>query len=148
MAERAMSELHENLARDEEIKTGSERKFGLVFFVFFALVGIAPLWHRAGGAMRVWALILAAIFLVLSLFWTVPLKPLNRGWLKFGLLLHAIINPVVMALMFYVVVTPFGIGMRIFGKKPLGLRRQPEATTYWVLRDPPGPAPETMKNQF
>jgi len=140
--------MHENFERMENTKAGSERTFGLVFFAFFMLVGVAPLLHRAGGAIRVWALVLAAVFLVLSLFWTAPLKPLNHAWLKFGLMLHAVVNPLVMALLFYAVITPFGIGMRILGKKLLGLERQPEATTYWISRNPPGPAPETMKNQF
>ncbi len=140
--------MHENFERTENTKAGSERTFGLVFFAFFVFVGVAPLLHRAGGAIRVWALVLAVVFLVLALFWTAPLKPLNRAWLKFGLLLHAIVNPLVMALMFYAVITPFGIGMRVLGKKLLGLKREPEAATYWVPRDPPGPAPETMKNQF
>jgi len=139
---------HENFERTEVTKMGSERTFGLVFSVFFALVGVAPLWHRVGGPMRGWALVLAAVFLVLSLFWTAPLKPLNRAWLKFGLLLHAIVNPLVMALMFYTVITPFGIGMRMLGKKLLGLKREPEAVTYWVMRNPSDLAPETMKNQF
>ena len=138
--------MHENFERSEETSAGSERTFGFVFFAFFVLVGVAPLWRT--GTMRVWALILAALFLVLALFWTEPLKPLNRAWTKLGLLLHAVINPLVMALLFYAVVTPFGIGMRALGKKLLGLQREPQAATYWVPHEPPGPPPETMKNQF
>jgi len=138
--------VHENFERPEDTKASSDRTFGLVFFVFFTLIGIAPLRH--GAPLRVWALALAAAFLVSALCWTAPLKPLNRAWTKLGLLLHAVVNPLVMALLFYAVMTPFGIGMRVLGKRLLGVRRDPQAATYWIPHQPPGPPPETMKNQF
>ena len=76
------------------------------------------------------------------------LNPLNRIWLKFGLLLHRIVNPVIMALLFYGTVLPTGLVMRAMGKDLLRLKREPDADSYWILRAPPGPAPETMKDQF
>ena len=68
--------------------------------------------------------------------------------MRFGLLLHRIVNPLVMALLFFLVVTPIALLMRLFGKRPLHLKTEPDAATYWIPRDPPGPEPDTMKQQF
>ena len=76
------------------------------------------------------------------------LHPLNLIWLRFGLLLHSVVNPIVMALVFYGTVLPTGMVARLMGKDLLRLRREPEADSYWIPRTPPGPAPETMKDQF
>ena len=76
------------------------------------------------------------------------LSPLNRLWFRFGLLLHHIVNPVVMALLFFTTVTPMALIMRLLGKDPLRRKFDPEADSYWIPRQPAGPAPETMKNQF
>jgi hypothetical protein len=76
------------------------------------------------------------------------LNPLNRVWLKFGLLLHKVVNPAIMALLFYGTVLPTGLIMRAMGKDLLRLKREPDAASYWIVRAPPGPAPETMKDQF
>ena len=95
-----------------------------------------------------WALVIAVILFAVSL--TVPsiLAPLNRAWLRFGQLLHRIVNPVVMAILFFGVVTPIAVLRRAFVRDPFRLAREPEAETYWIERDPPGPAPETMTQQF
>jgi hypothetical protein len=90
----------------------------------------------------------AAVFAVLALLWTAALAPLNKLWTKLGILLYRIVSPVVMALLFYVTVTPIALLMRVLGKDPLRLRRAPDAASYWIDRTPPGPAPESMKNQF
>jgi hypothetical protein len=134
-----------NLPQDE-VKMGSERSFGLVFAGFFALVGFWPLF--GGEAPRNWALGLGVLFLLLAFAAPKLLTPLNKLWFKFGLLLHHIVNPLVMALMFFVVITPIGLLMRLSGKDPLRLRFDREAKSYWIPRDPPGPAPESLKNQF
>jgi hypothetical protein len=84
----------------------------------------------------------------LALLWTAPLRPLNRAWLKLGLLLSKIVSPVVMMVLFYATVTPVGVLMRWAGKDPLRLRRDAAATSYWIPREPPGPAPNSMKQQF
>jgi Saxitoxin biosynthesis operon protein SxtJ len=76
------------------------------------------------------------------------LAPLNRLWLKLGLLLHRVVTPAIMGLLFYLVITPMGLVMRLRGTDFLRLRRDPRAQSYWIVRTPPGPAPETMKNQF
>ena len=76
------------------------------------------------------------------------LAPLNRLWFRFGLLLNSIVSPIVMGLLFYLIITPFALFMRLTGKDLLHLRRDPEAASYWIQREPPGPAPDTIKNQF
>ena len=84
----------------------------------------------------------------MALLYPAALKPLNRLWLKFGLLLHKVVNPIMMAFVFFGTVLPTGLIMRVLGKDPLRLKRQPEADSYWIDRQPPGPAPESMKDQF
>lgn len=138
--------MHEDLRREHDVKRSSERSFGIVFAVVFAIVGLLPLLSR--GEFRIWALGLAAVFLGLAFLWQAPLRPLNRLWMRFGLLLHAIVSPVIMGLLFYGTVAPIGLLMRLAGKDPLRLKRDPQASSYWIQRTPPGPAPETMSNQF
>ncbi len=91
---------------------------------------------------------LAALFLTAALLYPAALAPLNRAWFKFGLLLHKVVTPIVMALVFYGTVLPTGLVMRAIGKRPLRLSRQPELKSYWIVREPPGPAAESMKDQF
>jgi hypothetical protein len=90
----------------------------------------------------------AAVFLILAVFWTAPLGRLNRIWMRFGLLLYRVINPVVMAFLFCSTVVPMGLVMRAFARDALRLKRDKDAASYWILREPPGPNPETMKHQF
>ena len=137
---------HEQNRLRDPLKTSSNRSFGLVFTVVFVLLGLAPLFF--GDTIRLWALALAAVFLVLSLAHPQILAPLNLFWTKFGLLLHRIISPVIMALLFFGVVTPIGLLMRLFGKRPLSLEFEPKIISYWIEREPPGPDPQTMKQQF
>jgi len=140
--------MHEDFSREEEVKGSSDRTFGLLMSAFFALVGLAPLLHAPEGAVRLWALAVAAAFLALALLWQAPLRPLNRLWLKLGLLLFHVISPLALGLLFYATITPIGLLMRACGKDPLRLKRDPRATSYWIAREPPGPPPATMKNQF
>ncbi len=138
--------LHESLTRDEAVKTSSDRAFGVVFTVVFLIIG---LWPLLGGATpRVWALAVAAVFLVAALIRPGVLAPLNRLWTKLGLLLHKITNPIIMGLVFFLAVTPTALVMMALGKDPLRRKIDKTAASYWIRRDPPGPAPETMKNQF
>ena len=138
---------HESLKRDEEIERGTDRGFGLVMATVLVIVGLWPLVFGE-GYVRVWALIVAALLLIAAVAIPRILKPLNTVWLKFGLLLSRVVNPIVLGLMFYVVITPFGLALRLLGKDLLRLRRDPHAVSYWVSRDPPGPSPESMRNQF
>jgi hypothetical protein len=140
------TDFHEDFARDEEIEGSSDRSFGLVFTAVFLIVGVWPAFF--GNEARFWSFAVAAVFLVLSLARSALLAPLNRLWMKFGLLLSRIVNPLVIGLLFYTTVTPIGLIMRALGKDLLRLRFEPEAESYWIEREPPGPAPESMKNQF
>jgi predicted membrane metal-binding protein len=140
---------HEVFNRDEEVEGSSDRSFGLVMAAFFSIVALWPLIHDfSPTAPRWWAVTVAGIFAGLALSRPALLGPLNKLWMKFGLLLHMIVSPIVLGLLFYVSVMPIGLLMRALGKDPLRLRRDPNATSYWLHRTPPGPAPETMKNQF
>jgi hypothetical protein len=137
---------HENLAPRDPVKGSSNRGFGLVFVVVFTIVALAPLRH--GEPLRLWSLGLAALFLGAALIAPHLLAPLNRLWTRFGLLLHGVVNPIVMGLLFFVTVTPIGLMMRVLGKDPLRLRFDREARSYWIERRPPGPAPQSMRQQF
>jgi hypothetical protein len=137
---------HEVFSREEKIVAGSDRSFGLVMAAAFAAVSMLNAWHV--GRVWPWTGGLAALFLAAALLRPVILHPLNLLWLKFGLLLHRVVNPVLMALIFYGTVWPTGIVARLMGKDLLRLKRQPDADSYWIARTPPGPAPETMKDQF
>ena len=137
---------HEDFSREGEVKAGSERALGIVFSAVFAIVGLLPLWD--GGRVRVWALVVAGVFLVLALAVPASLKPLNRAWFRLGMLLNRVVSPVVMGFLFYLTVTPIALVMRLAGKDPLRLSFDRGSDSYWIVRDPPGPAPDTMQNQF
>jgi len=134
------------IARRRPPNLGSDRKFGLVFAAVFALAGIWP-WLK-GTEPRWWALGLGAAFLLVALGRPPLLRPLNQLWSMLGLLLHRVVNPIIMMVLFCVGVLPTGLLMRAFGKDPLRLKPEPDASTYWIARDPPGPLPNTMSKQF
>jgi len=137
---------HESFEREDDSAGSSNRSFGLVFAVVFALIGLIPLFSR--GSARIWALVVAAIFLVLALALPGALTPLNRLWTKLGLLLHKVTSPIVLGFLFYVVITPMGLVMRMAGKDPLRLRPNPQAKSHWIERTPPGPPPQSFTDQF
>src|SRR5262245_5083490 len=140
--------MHEDFTRKETVEGSSDRSFGFVMVAFFGLVALFPMLHGPLSSVRWWALVVAAAFLALALLWTAPLRPLNRAWLKLGLLLSKIVSPVVMMVLFYATVTPIGVLMRWAGNDPLRLRLNAAAASYWIPREPPGPAPDSMKQQF
>ncbi|MBS0517552.1 MAG: hypothetical protein JSR90_02610 [Proteobacteria bacterium] len=142
----ATSQLHEDYSRDDHVKAGSDRGFGLVFAGFFALVSGLSWWR--GHAGWHWTLPLAALFLIVALVYPRILNPLNRLWLKFGLLLYKVVNPIVLGLLFFVTITPIGVLMRATGKDFLRLKLDRGARSYWIEREPPGPPPQSMRNQF
>jgi hypothetical protein len=137
---------HEVFARDEKIVAGSDRSFGLVMAAAFAAVTLLNGWHA--GRVWPWTGGIAALFLIAAFVRASVLHPLNLIWLKFGLLLHRVVNPLIMALLFYGAVLPTGLVMRLLGKDLLRLKREPDSDSYWIVRQPPGPAPESMKDQF
>lgn len=139
-------EIHERLTEDHPITGSSDRSFGVVITVTLTVVGLFPLIN--GEPPRWWSLAVAGVILVVTLVRAELLAPFNRVWFRFGLFLHRVVNPVVMAVIYFAVVTPTGLIMRAVGKDPLRLRRDPNAESYWIHRQPPGPEPESMTNQF
>lgn len=138
--------MHESLDRKDEIKVGSERGFGVVFACVFLLIGLWPLID--GAPLRLWSLIVSAVFFVCALALPIALRPLNILWFKIGMLMYKVVNPLTMAFLYYFTVVPTGLIMKLFGKDPLNRSFDKTASSYWIERDPPGPAPESMKNQF
>ena len=126
----------------DEVKIGSNKSFGIVFFIVFLIIGIYPLLSQ--NEVRLWSLIISIIFLILGLLNSKLLKPLNKIWFKFGILLGNIVSPLVMGLIFFFVVTPIGILMRILKKDLLNLKFN-KKTTYWIEKNDPK---SKMKNQF
>jgi len=127
----------------DEIKLGSNRSFGIVFFIVFVLIGIYPIINQ--GELRIWSLIISLFFLVLGLLNSKILTPLNKLWFKFGLFLGKIISPIIMGIIFFVVVTPIGLVMRLLGKDVLNLKLNKKESSYWIEKDGPK---SKMKNQF
>jgi hypothetical protein len=143
---KASPAVHEDFSREQAVQGSSDRAFGLTFAAIFALFALWPLVrHRPA---RSWALAVAVVFLVPALVRPHVLGPLNRLWLRLGLLLQRLVTPVVMALLFYGTVTPIALVLRLLGKDLLRLRVDRGAASYWLERRPPGPAPDTMRNQF
>lgn len=131
---------------DHTPKIGTDRTFGLVFCVLFLGIGLWPLVN--GKTAFLWALAISGVFCLLAAIHPRALGPLNRLWFHFGLLLGRVMNPIILGIMFIVAVTPIALLMRALGKRPLSLRFDPDAPTYWLPRTPPGPSGESLKNQF
>ncbi|WP_245481211.1 SxtJ family membrane protein [Bradyrhizobium sp. LVM 105] len=124
---------------------GSDRTFGWVMAAAFALITLFNGWHS--GRLWPWTAVLAAMFAVVAASRPAALNPLNRAWTKLGLLLHKVTNPVLIGLIFYGTILPTGLVMRLSGKDALRLKRDARTESYWIRRTP-GPAPETMRDQF
>ena len=143
-----MTDLHEDLKHRDarEDRPGPERSFGFVFAAVFALVAFWPLLR--GESPRWWALAVAAA--LGGFAWLLPsvYRVPNRLWFKLGLVLAAVVGPVALAIVYLVAIVPTGLLLRIFGKDPLRLRLDSAAQTYWMERNPPGPDPTGMPNQF
>lgn len=139
-------QIHESFNREQNIKRSSDKSLGIVFTIVFAFVGIAPLMHAK--PMRIWALLTSGVFLLLALLCPKILAPLNKLWFKLGLFLHAIIQPLILGLLFFLVVTPLALLAKIVGKDFLRLRFDKTAKTYWIPYQANLPASESMKHQF
>ena len=126
----------------DEIKISSNRSFGIVFFIVFLLIGTYPLLNN--DHVRIWSLIISIVFLILGLLNSKILLPLNKIWFKFGILLGKIVSPLIMGLIFFVVVTPIGLLMRLFNKDLLNLKFN-KSKSYWIEKSDPK---SKMKNQF
>ena len=126
----------------KDIKVGSNRNFGIVFSIVFLLISLYPLLKS--GDIRVWSLVVSFIFLILGIFNSKILSPFNKLWFKFGLLLGKFVSPLIMMIIFFFVVTPIGILMRLFRKDVLNLKYN-NKETYWIEKNGPK---SKMKNQF
>ena len=125
-----------------KIKIGTNKSFGIVFFLFFFIISIFPLFKD--GNIRIWSLIIAIIFLILGLLNSKVLTPLNKIWFKFGILLGSFVSPIVMGAIFFAIVTPTSLIMRLLGKNLLNLKKD-NKKTYWIERSK---IKSKMKNQF
>ena len=128
--------------KSNKIKIGSNRSFGIVFFIVFLIVALYPLLND--NPLRLWSLIIALIFLVLGLIKSNILTPLNILWMKFGMFLGVFISPIIMGIIFFLVVTPIGLIMRLFGKDLLNLKKK-NIQSYWLAKEK---IKSSMKNQF
>jgi hypothetical protein len=141
----ASSRMSESISHFK-IERGSERGFGLVFAAVFLIIFLFFLFMR--GAAHYWVLGVAAAFAIIAFVAPRMLRPLNALWFRFGMLLGAIIAPLVMMAVFFLVVTPTGLLMRLFGKDSLRLKRRGDEKTYWIARTRDENNPSSMKNQF
>ena len=126
-----------------KINMSSNRNFGLVFFIVFLIVSTWPLTYEE--PIRIWSAIISSFFLILGLMNSKLLTPLNKLWYKFGMILGAIVAPVVMGFVFFLVITPIGLFMKIIGKDLLNIKYDKRKKTYWIKRNTPI---NTMKRQF
>ena len=125
-----------------KIKLPTNRNFGIVFFMLFLLIALWPILSENG--IRIWSLVISFIFFILGLINSKLLTPLNKLWFKFGILLGNIVAPIVMGVVFFFVVTPTGLIMKIFRKDLLKLRKN-NSKTYWIEKDN---SDNSMRNQF
>ena len=126
----------------DDIKISSNRSFGIVFFVVFLIIGLWPIINN--GDIRNWSIIISAIFLILGLLNSKVLTPLNKAWFRFGIFLGNFIAPIVMAIVYFLVVTPIGILMKIVKKDLINLKKN-NNKTYWIEKNE---IKSSMKNQF
>lgn len=126
----------------DEIKIGSNKSFGIVFFLVFLVISLYPLINNE--SLRYWSLVVSFVFLILGLFNSNILTPLNRFWFKFGILLGKFVSPLIMGIIFFLVVTPIGILMKIFKKDLINLKFD-NSKSYWIEKTEPK---SNMKNQF
>jgi hypothetical protein len=137
---------HEDLTRAQHVEGSSDRSFGLVFAAVFLLIAAWPVLD--GTAPRSWALGVAVVLALIAMLRPKLLARPNRWWIKLGLFLGKVVSPVALGVLFYGVLVPTGVLMRLAGKDPLRVKQDREAASYWIERTPPGPSPDSMTNQF
>ena len=126
----------------ENIKNGSNRSFGIVFFVVFLSIGLWPI--LTDNQLRIWSIVISLIFLILGVFNSKILTPLNKVWFRFGIFLGNFVSPIIMGIVFFLVVTPTGLIMKLFRKDLINLRKN-NSDTYWIEKKD---IKSSMKNQF
>ena len=130
------------MSKFEDIKISSNRSFGIVFFIFFLIIALYPLINNEN--IRLWSLMISFVFLILGLLNSNYLRPLNKIWFKFGIFLGKLISPIIMGIVFFVIVTPTALVMKVLGKNLLNLKRE-NKKTYWIEKTGPK---SKMKDQF
>lgn len=141
-----MNAFHEILDGDDPLSGSSDRNFGLVFAAVFTLIGVLPL--LSGEPPRGMALVSAAVFALLAFLRPGWLHLLNRGWMRLGAMMSRVMNPVILGILFFGVVLPTGLFLRLIGKDLLRLRFDRQARSYWIDREVSGPVPESLTHQF
>ena len=126
----------------DDIRIGSNRSFGIVFFVVFLIITLYPLLNNEN--IRYWSLLVSLVFLILGLLNSNILTPLNKAWFKFGILLGKVISPIIMGIIFFFFVIQIGMLMRILKKDLLNLKYNNDKS-YWIEKKEPK---SKMKNQF
>ena len=139
---------HEDFSRPEEVKGSSDRGFGLTVGGILLLIALVRSYLHGLGWVQYGLGGIGLGLILLGLDAPGSLSVLNRAWMKLGLLMFKVVNPIVLVLIYGVAMVPIGLLMRLTGRDPLRLKLDPAADSYWIPRDPPGPAPETMINQF
>ena len=127
---------------EQKIKTSSNKSFGIVFFIVFLIIALYPMIKD--GDLRLWSLIVSLIFLILGLINSNILTPLNRLWFKFGIFLGKIVSPIILGTIFFLIVTPTGLLLRLFGKDVINLKYNKD-NSYWIKKTGPK---SNMKDQF
>ena len=127
---------------NKKIKIGSNKSFGIVFAIVFSIISVWPLLD--GGELRLWSIIIAIIFFILGFFNSNLLTPLNKIWFKFGIFLGNFIAPIIMGVIFFFVVTPIGLFMKVLRKDIINLKKN-NKSTYWIEKKQ---IETSMKNQF
>ena len=139
---------HEDFSRGEEVKSGTDRSFGLTVGGILLLIAAARSYFHGLGWIQYGLGGIGVALILLGLVAPHSLSRLHRAWDRLGLILFRVVNPVVLALIYAIVIVPVGFLMRVTGRDPLRRQFDAEAESYWIVRDPPGPAPESMINQF
>lgn len=138
--------MHSQNSSTKEIARSSDRNFGLIMAVFFLIIALFPLLEFK--AIRYWALVLSILFFAPAIIYPKVLSKLNIIWMQFGEMLSKIVSPIALGLVFFLAITPFALVMRFIGKRTLDLRFDDRSNSYWKIRQPPGPDPKSMKDQF
>ena len=137
---------HETVSSFRRVAIGSDRKFGTIFGLAFGILGLWPLYHH--HSPHLWLIVVAGLFLAAALLFPRSLGLLNRAWFRLGLVLNRIVSPIIMGGLFFGALVPVGWYLRKRGNDLLSLKFDRDATTYWIERNPPGPAPGSLTKQF
>ncbi|MEX0752585.1 MAG: SxtJ family membrane protein [Xanthobacteraceae bacterium] len=137
---------HESFEGHVSVQVSSERSFGWVVGGVLLLIALWPLLH--GNGPRLWALIPALLLIGSAILRPEILRPLNKLWFRLGLLLGRVISPIVLGIVYYFWITPFAVVMRLFNKRFLALKFEPDAKSYWIIREPADPDPARMRRPY